>query len=157
MFERADIFVFGVGFFCLFLTILASAAMAQTKNEVSVSMQAVEPAKSPEQKIIAELFEAVRVRDAARAYDSTTNHMHEKFKTARDFLKKMRYEFRPLYNHEAYNFLDSRETENGIVQKVRVNDRYGESVIMIYRLEKQDSGELLIDSFTMIGGDARPI
>lgn len=159
MFEKAHFFVFGVAFVCIFLTIIASTAKAgESPGGETHSVAAARAVDSgPVHQAIADLFAAVKARDADDAYGSTTGHVHERFKSAKEFLKQMRFEFRPLYNYEAYTFLESHNIDNGVIQKVRVDDRYGDSVIMIYRLQKQESGGYLIESFSMIGGEARPI
>ena len=150
---------------CLFLTLCAVApAHAEDPAPLpvtSVAAPAAATAGDPVRDLIARQMEAIRDRDAEQAFAHTTAAFHEHYNTAQNFLSHVRFEYRPLYNHKEFAFLDSHEIDGGgLLQKVKVEDSYGDSpVTVIFRLQKQDDGQWLIDSFTILGGgdDGRPI
>ena len=115
--------------------------------------------EDPARTLIIRQLAAIQMRDADLAWSLATADFHEKFSSAQKFLAGVRFEHRPLYNHEDYSFIERHPVEGGEVQKIEVRDRYtGESATVIYRLEQQENGEWLIDSFTVLNaGEAEPI
>lgn len=148
---------------CLFLVLCAAvpAHAAGDPAPLPVTSIAAPAAGDPVRDLIARQMEAIRDRDAERAFAHTTAAFHEHYDTPQNFLSHVRFEYRPLYNHKGFSFLDSHELDGGgLLQKVKVEDSYGDSpVTVIFRLQKQDDGQWLIDSFTILGGgdDGKPI
>ena len=110
-------------------------------------------------ELITTQLAAIKQRDAEAAFSTLSESMHGKFNDSKKFLAKMRFEYGPIYNHEAYTFLESHDTSDGdIIQKVRVQDRYsGEKSLVIYRISVDFEGHYVIDSFTIINLDSTPI
>ena len=151
---------------CLFLALaIALPAHADDPAHPPVTNIAAPAAAAtagdPVRDLIAQQMEAIRARDADQAFDHTKAAFHDHYNTAQNFLSHVRFEYRPLYNHKGFSFLDSHEIDGGgLLQKVEVEDRYGNTpVTVIFRLQHQENGQWLIDSFTMLGGgdDGRPI
>ncbi len=109
------------------------------------------------QEVIKAQLAAIRARDADLAYSFMSHDFHEENHDALTFLSDMRFTQRGIYNHDEYTFLDSQSTDDINLQKVRMNDHYGKPVTVIYRMERQDDGSWLIDSFTILKIDAQPI
>ncbi len=145
----------------LFLTLCAAVpAYADDTSPLPVTSIAA-AAGDPARDLITRQMEAIRARDAEQAFAHTTAAFHEHYDTPQNFLSHVRFEYRPLYNHKEFAFLDSHELDGGgLLQKVKVEDSYGEDpVTVIFRLQKQDDGQWLIDSFTILGGgdNGKPI
>ncbi len=111
----------------------------------------------PVHDIITQQLEAIKTRDADLAFSLTTDNFHEKFNDALKFLGEIRFEYRPIYNHESYSFLSRHDMKGALLQKVEMEDRYGDPVIVIYKLKEQENGGWLIDSFTILDLEAQPI
>ena len=109
------------------------------------------------QDVIKAQLAAIRARDADAAYALMTHDFHEENIDALTFMATMRFDQRAIYNHEEYTFLDKQGTGPVAIQKVRMNDHYGDPVTVIYRLEEQGDGSWLIDSFTILNAEAQPI
>lgn len=109
------------------------------------------------QDVIKAQLAAIRSRDADAAYALMTADSHKKNLDAKTFLATMRFNQRAMYNHGEFTFLDNQSTGSVSLQKVRINDHYGDPVTVIYRLEQQEDGRWLIDSFTTLHIDAQPI
>ena len=110
------------------------------------------------QDVISKQLTAIRTRDADTAYSMMTHDFHENFEDAKNFLSDLRFEHRAIYNHEDFTFLDKQSSSGPVsLQKVRINDHYGIPITVIYRLEQQEDGSWLIDSFTILDAEAQPI
>lgn len=134
-----------------------SAADTQTQPKIT-EIAATEIGNNPAQDIIRQQLSAIKTRDADLAFSLTTKEFHSKFDDASNFFGHMRFEYRPLYNYATFKFLDSHVNDGNILQKVRVEDHYGDDpAIVIFRLEEQDDGQWLIDSFTILDTEAQPI
>lgn len=155
-FDKITHFIFGLSFICILLTIVAISAQAE-ENNLSQPVSHIAKSINPAQNLITRQLDAIMERDADLAYSMTTNNFHEKFGTAKDFLSHIRFQLRPVYNHVNYTFIGQHNSQKGLVQKLEMDDRYGDPVTVIYRLEQQDSGQWLIDSFTILDLDAEAI
>lgn len=107
--------------------------------------------------VISAQLAAIRARDADAAYALMTHDFHEENLDALTFMATMRFDQRAIYNHEEFTFLDKQGSGPVTIQKVRINDHYGDPVTVIYRLEEQGDGSWLIDSFTILNAEAQPI
>jgi hypothetical protein len=140
--------------------ILAFSFMAHAEDTVkpdTPAPAAVAAALNGVQDVIRQQLEAIRQRDADAAYALMTHDFHEEHDDPKTFLATMRFENRAIYNHEEFTFLDKQGSGPVSIQKVRIHDHYGEPVTVIYRLEQQEDGSWLIDSFTMLDAEAQPI
>jgi hypothetical protein len=116
--------------------------------------------EDPAQDLISRQLHAIRLRDADLAWSLATDDFHKKFETSKDFLSHLRFQLRPIYNHEDYKFLDQPATQDSaqdsMIRKVEMADPDGEPITVIYRLERQ-GGQWLIDSFAVLPSEADPI
>ncbi len=159
-FDKITHYIFGLSLVCIILTIVAISAHADESPNAAQDGLITEistKASNPAHELIRRQLSAISDRDADLAYALTTDHFHEKFDTAKEFLSHLRFELRPIYNHENVTFLEQHQTQRGLVQKVKMEDRYGEPVTVIYRLMQQDEGQWLIDSFAILALEADPI
>lgn len=117
------------------------------------------PSAQSVQDVITQQLNAIHDRNADAAYATMSHDFHENFEDSRNFMNDLRFRHRAIYNHEDFTFLDKQGSSTGPValQKVRMNDHYGEPITVIYRLEQQDDGSWLIDSFTILDAEAQPI
>lgn len=159
-FDKITHYVLGLSFLCILLTLVAINAQAQERNtkysdaaitEVSIA------GENPARELIIQQLHAIETRDADLAWSLTTSEFRKKFGSDKEFLSHLRFRQRSLYNHDGFTFLDQQSTEAGLIQKVRMDNRYGDPVTVIYRLEKQDDGRWLIDSFAVLENEADPV
>lgn len=100
---------------------------------------------------------AISSRNAELAFSMISEKMHKKYSTPQEFLGKIRFEYRPIYNYETFEFLDHHDLNGDLLQKVSITDRYGEEAIALYRLKKNTQGSWLIDSFSILYNDGQAI
>lgn len=143
----------------LAITLYLSAGHQAAKAEQKLLIQPHEAEQTdPVRQLIVRHLEAIKERNAEQAFSLITGNLHEQFNDAGKFLVNMRFEHRAIYNHEKYDFGDQSHGENGMIsQKVSIEDRYGHTVTVIYRIKEAANKQLLIDSFTVLDDNARPI
>jgi len=160
-FDRATYLVFGMAMMCLFLTVVAATASAENSGPgiTAISAPATGATADAAREVIRRQLQAIKVRDADTAFSLTTPGNHKKYDgSAAAFLTKMRYSYRPIYNHQTITFLDRHDIKGALIQKVRIENRRSEPVTVIYRLEQQaEDGPWLIDSFTILASESEPI
>lgn len=159
-FDKITHFILGLSVVCILLTLVAIGAQAGEDGlpqpDPVINASAV-TTLAPGEDLITRQLHAIKTRDADLAWSMTTGDFHKKFDDGKDFLSHLRLELRPIYNHEDYTFLDHSQNGNVMMQKVEMEDRYGTPVTVLYRLEKQQDGQWLIDSFTVLEAEAEPI
>ncbi|MCB9989940.1 MAG: DUF4864 domain-containing protein [Rhodospirillales bacterium] len=160
-FHASIYLTFGVAAFCILMTLVAINANADDIVSAEggieqVSIPAVDA--DPAHQLITRQLDAIRERDADLAWSMTSEDLHEKYETPKEFLSHLRFELRPIYNHDSYKFLSQYGGPDSLTQKVEMEDSYtGDTVTVIYRLEKQADGLWQIDSFAILPDDAQPI
>ena len=135
----------------------APQAAPETDKEADLVAPDAGAAHNSAQDVIKAQLAAIRDRDADAAYSFMTHDFHEENSDALTFMATMRFDNRAIYNHKEFTFLDKQGTGPVTIQKVRMNDHYGDPVTVIYRLERQEDGSWLIDSFTTLHIEAQPI
>lgn len=141
------------------LSASARAADESMPPQPSAQLAAgISPTLDSARDAIRRQMEAIRTRDAARAFALTTADFHEDYKDARDFLGRIRTESRILYNYADFRFLDGHVTDDAAIQRLEVYDRFRDDpVTVIFRLQRQEDGRWLVDSFAILDADAQPI
>ena len=119
----------------------------------------------PVENIIAQQLFAIRSRNAARAFSLTSTGLHDKYTDEEDYLQKIRFKARPIYDFKDYKFLDRHEVNGGMIQRVEMIDSDGKSNIVIFRLVEQknngkntgqnnsgqsNQGSWLIDAYSVL-------
>ncbi|MCB9988254.1 MAG: DUF4864 domain-containing protein [Rhodospirillales bacterium] len=118
------------------------------------------PTEDPEEdalRLIHQQLAAIRARNAEQAFALMTARSHEAFESANDFLGTLRFEYRPLYNSESLHVLHSHKGDGDSLQTVEIFDEDGDALTVLYRIERQSDGRLLIDSFTILDDEALAI
>lgn len=154
-------------------SILPPAEMASVPAPASATLNApaplplentakASPAIDPIRDLITRQMDAIRARDAEAAFAQTAAALHDHYPTAKKFLSHIRFEQRPLYNHNGFTFLDRHEIEGGVLQKISVSDSFSDSpVTAVFRLEQDAGGRWLIVSCAILddydGDKAEPI
>ena len=157
--DRVTYLVFGVALMCLLLSVVAVAkaeepALPQPVIPASLDSSASDPVRD----IIRKELYAIRARDADAAFALISPDLHEKFENAKNYLSQMRFEYRPIYNHEDFTFTERHHVNGGTVQKVEIEGPYDEEPLTImYRVEPQENGALAIDSFTILEAESEPL
>lgn len=129
-----------------------------TQTAATGTNSAPPPGVDSAHQVIDRLMAALRDRRAEDAFALTSPDIRTKYEDAEDFLGSVRFEYRPLYNNLAYDFLDSTPLDDALIQRVSLKKRDGGNVTVIYRLERQPDGEWLVDSFSILDfDDAQPI
>ena len=151
-FDKITHLILGLSFVCILLTLVAISAQAaddETLPQPTVTQVSVR-APDPAHDLIRKELDAISARDSELAWSLTTDRYQEKFDSDKEFLSHLRFRERPIYNHGSFKFLDQHGGQNNLIQKVEMEDIYGDPVTVIYRLEKQDDGRWLIDSFAIL-------
>lgn len=145
----------------LFLFVIAGTPGAQPARAAdNPAPESAVTAPPDAQDIIRQQLDAIRNRDPAAAYALMTHDYHELHGDPLQFFSTMRFENRAIYNHKDFTFLDPQGTGSGAaisIQKIRIQSHHGDPVIVLYRMERQDDGTWLIDSFAVLAPDAQPI
>lgn len=158
-FDKGIYLTFTLAAVCILLTIVAISAQAeeQPPQPEPVLSEVATRATDPARDLISRQLDAIRARNADLAWSMTTEDVHRKYDTPRDYLAHLRFKLRPIYNHADYKFIGPSGSESNMIQKLEMNDRSGEPVTVIYRLEREN-GNWLIDSFAILPhDDAEPI
>lgn len=136
----------------------SAVPLPQPSAQLAAGGSGVAAALDSARDAIRRQMEAIRARDAAGAFALTTAGFHEDYKDAGDFLGSIRTESRILYNFADFRFLDGHVTDDAAVQRLEVYDRFRDDpVSVIFRLQRQEDGQWLIDSFAVLDADAQPI
>jgi uncharacterized membrane-anchored protein len=171
--DNSTAFVFGLCTFCLLVTFVAIGANANdesappTIQTISTAPDALaleneegHLSETPARDLIMRQIIAIKDRDAQNAMQTTTPRFQKqkKITNSKEFLNKMRFDFRPLYSYQSYEFTDNKRIGKSIIQKVAFTSKDGDTITAIYRLTKNESGEWLIDSLALMPlKDAEPI
>ncbi len=140
----------------LLLVALAAFILSSTRQDARADEKAASSAPTGNvQEVIGQQLDAIRTRDAERAFALTMGALHEKYADAAKFLEDLRFTHRALYNHSRFRFLDQIPLADGLLQKVEIEDGKSghEPVLMIYRLRRDEAGHWRIDSFTVLDED----
>lgn len=163
--DRPTCLILSTAAFCLLLTVVAvkaSDAQADPQRQPEIINASIpQPAaeqQHPGQTMIKDQLTAIKARNADLAFSYLSDHMHENYDTAKEYLSEMRFEYRPIYNYESFEFLDSHTSGESLVQKVSFVDSYTkDEFTAIYRLVKSEDGHWKIDSFAVLEQDSSPI
>lgn len=135
-----------------------SVANAGETNTDTTDIQTVSATSvDPVHKLIQTQLQAIRKRNADLAYSTTSDNLHQKYTNAQDFLGKIRFEYRPIYNYKSFEFLDRHDLNGDLLQKVSLQDHNGNKAVAVYRLKKNVSGLWQIDSFSVLYDDGQAI
>jgi hypothetical protein len=180
--DKSTAFVFGLCTFCLMVTFVAIGASAENtpqKNDaqalhnISTGPQELQTNPEKEQNptrsalssefardLIMRQITAIKDRDAENAMQTTTPRFQKQKKIAdsKEFLNKMRFNFRTVYFHKSFEFTNNKRIGKNIIQKVDFTSKDGYTITAIYRLTQSDAGLWLIDSLALMPfKDAEPI
>lgn len=150
------------GLWLVFALVFPGAPAGAEESKVKIlepRSVAAAMAANPVEDVIRRQMAAIKARNGELAFALTTADFHEKYDDGGNFLGDLRLEHRTLYNHESYRFIKRHNVPGGFIQTVEVRGRYdGEiPVTVIFRVEEQPDGSLLIDSFTVLDTEAQPL
>ena len=182
--DKSTAFVFGLCTFCLMVTFVAIGASADntlqnvSTQNISTGLQERQNIQDPQKSnaenqatrsalssefardLIMRQITAIKDRDAENAMQTTTKRFQNQKKIAdsKEFLNKMRFNFRPVYFHKSFEFTNNKRIGKNIIQKVDFTSKDGDTITAIYRLTQSDAGLWLIDSLALMPfKDAEPI
>lgn len=156
--NKTTMFVMATAAFFLVITLIAAHADASEITKQSLKAQEVSAAQvDPVHQAIHKQLVAISSRDAELAFSMTTEKMHKKYNSPKEFLGKIRFEFRPIYNFKSYEFLDRHEINGGLLQKVSITDHSGEKAVAVYRMKRNSNGNWLIEAFSILFEDGQAI
>lgn len=153
--KQKFLFLITLTVFFIMMTALPIKAAELTTQDQTISSE--ELSLTHIQTTIQKQLKAISSRNAELAFSMISEKMHRKFSTPQEFLGKIRFEYRPIYNYETFEFLDHHDLNGDLLQKVSITDRYGEEAIALYRLKKDTQGSWLIDSFSLLYTDGQAI
>jgi len=158
-FDKGTYLTFGLALVCILLTLVAIGAASADDKELPQPQPVISAISAPNtaHAVISRELQAIKARDANLAYALLSDSFHEKFDTPEAYLAHLRFESRPLYNHDGYTFLDQTRTPDSLIQRVEVKSDRGDPVTVIYRLKQHNNDEFRIDSFAILGHDDEPI
>lgn len=93
---------------------------------------------------------AFRADDAATAYGYASDSIQFQFGDAGNFLSMVRNQYYPVYRPSAYQFMDLAVEPGGIFQPVLITKNTGDTVIALYKMEKDDQGRWRIAGCMLI-------
>lgn len=153
--DKGIFFIFCLASLCVLLAVVAGTAKAdELTHKTSVTSDTYKLSTAdPVQGLIIRQLAAIKARDAQEAFALTSASIHDKYKNAKNYLGHMRFEFRSLYNHEDFQFLDRHNIGADLIQKVQITNMNNEPVLVIFKLVPDDAKSWVIDSFSVIGGE----
>lgn len=160
--DRPTCLILSTAVFCLLLTVLAvkannAQADPQHKPEI-INASIPQPEIHPAQTLLKEQLTAVKARNADLAFSYLSDNLHQDYQSAKEYLNEIRFDHRPMYNYETFEFLDRHTQDGNIIQRVLFKDSYsGESFTGIFRLVQTEEQQWKIDSFAILEQEASPI
>ena len=85
-------------------------------------------------------MEAFKRDDGVEAFSYASPGIREAFRTPEVFMRMVRGGYAPVYRPRAVAFLEPRAEGGDILQPVRVTGPDGETVIALYRMQRQADG-----------------
>lgn len=156
--NKITLFVMATAAFFLVITIIAANAGASELSQNKVKAQEISIKNiDPVHQLIKKQLQAISSRDAELAYSMTSQKLHKKYSSPKEFLGKIRFEFRPIYNYKSFEFLDRHEIKGGMLQKVSITDHAGDKAVAVYRMKKSPDGIWLIEAFSILFDDGQAI
>ncbi len=107
--------------------------------------------------IIESQLKAFRSSDPAAAYKFASENARIKYGNAKGFFTMMRSACSALPDHVSYSFMDRREYNGKILQKIEFLNTDGSASTGFYKLVKNTDGAWAVDGCLMLQSDAQPI
>lgn len=111
----------------------------------------------PVKNIIESQLKAFRKSDPAAAYKFASESAKLKYGSAKSFFIMMRSACHALPDHVSYSFMERREVDGKILQKIEFLNTDGSASTGFYRLTKNADGAYAVDGCLMLQSDAQPI
>ncbi|MEQ8665404.1 MAG: DUF4864 domain-containing protein [Rhodospirillales bacterium] len=100
--------------------------------------------------VIQSQLAAFQIDDANTAYGHASTAIQLRFGSPAEFMSMVRTHYRPVYRPAAYQFLDLAVESGGIFQPVAITTQSGDTVIALYRMEKDETGRWRIAGCRLI-------
>lgn len=134
----------------------AAHSNAQSESEAK-TLEASVPVHQPDyNKIIKDQLEAIRARDDRTAYELNSSTLKEDFEDPQSYMRMLRREKSPLYNHVGYKILTPPNADAKF-HKVRLIDKYGKFSIAMFRIEEDSDGQWRTSDIVILSGGDDPI
>lgn len=144
----------------LLLLALAAPGPGPARADEQTALAASEQSAAPTavRDIIARQLQAIHDRDSGLAFSLATSDFHDKFGDARGFMNHLRYRSRGIYDFDTFRFLDGYVVGNALVQRVEIHPHHSaRPILALFRVERQENGSWLVDSFTVLADESQPI
>lgn len=102
------------------------------------------------QSIIERQLAAFRADDAAAAYGFASDTIQMKFGSADQFLYMVKTMYYPVYRPAAYEFMTLAVEPGGIFQPVLIAKNNGDTVVALYLMEKDETGQWRIAGVKLV-------
>lgn len=130
----------------LFGFVFSLQAQAESNQKQDVSAIHLTIDKDKIHNLIEHHVDAIRTRDATKAYDLITLRGQEKYGTPKLYWRDVRKNMRLLFSHASYEFLGQNTVKNTIIQKVNMIDHDGKHHLVIFRVKKDINQDWRIEN-----------
>ena len=128
---------------------------AEAGNDTpSTSAQSTNP--SPKDILNSQL-KAVRERDAHLLWQYSSDSHRDQFRSPSEALRDVRKNKKALYNHLSFDFVETIDQGDKVIEKVELTTRSGSKVIAFFKLLKSEKGHWKVDNVTLLEADSQAI
>ena len=140
------------------LTILSPLhSHASEQNDSNTHMvNAANATPSVIDNIIKGQLEAIRERNDRAAFEFNGKNIKDNFEDPQSYMRMLRREKQSLYNHVSFQFLNPGQNDAPF-HKVKLMDKYGNSAIAMFKMEKDEGGEWKTKDIIILQLDNDPI
>lgn len=130
-----------------------------TKAEPRIDRPSILPqSANPNPKdILNSQLKAVRERDAHLVWQYSSESYRDQFRSPNEVLRDVRKNKKALYNHISYNFVETIDQGDKVIEKVELTTRSGSKVTAFFKLLKNDKGHWKVDHVTLLEADSQAI
>ncbi|HEY8380955.1 MAG TPA: DUF4864 domain-containing protein [Microvirga sp.] len=106
--------------------------------------------EAPIRQVIEDQLQAFKSDDAARAYGHAAPGIRRAFPSEDRFMALVREMYKPVYRQRSYRFGELKDTPEGPMQAVDIQDADGVDWTAVYLLEQQPDGSWKIAGCTLL-------
>lgn len=124
----------------------------QTAEVVKVSTHAM----SDVDHVIKQQLQAIRERNDREAYELNTLTIQEEYEDPQSFMRDLRRTKKSLYEHVGYEIIPA-QSPDAKFHKVMLIDKFGKSVMAMFKMQQNDSGEWKTNDIVVLTPNDDPI
>ncbi len=125
-------------FYLVWLLAVLAAATAPAQTLTPTDGQEI-------RAVIEAQLAAFRDDDARKAFSFASPEIRQQFETAENFMRMVRTAYPAVYRPASVSFYDAVQMNDGVLQKVELEDADGVLWLAVYGMQRQPDGAWLID------------